>query len=289
MLTTRITARKIPGLMPGIFFCGWLLAVGIGATPKGTVSQLGEELFAEGNWPAARVECWRVQHDGNSPDADRARMLAAICALRMNVDVATARQELAGLWLDESIALETRCHAAYEFGRAEWAAGNRAAAAASLKFAWQSTRDIPLFGRAGASLYYLLRADGDLRRRERGTWFTLQSCRGGWPPRVWRDCRPPPRARPSLLSLPGRAVVGFYRAMISPAIGARCDLEPSCSEYFRQASRAHGLLGIPIMADRFIREPSVVAAQEHPVVTSAGRIHYADPLNAHDYWLRRQK
>ena len=53
-----------------------------------------------------------------------------------------------------------------------------------------------------------------------------------------------------------------------------------------QASRAHGLLGVPIMADRFVREPSVVAAAEKPVTMPDGRIRYADPVADHDFWMK---
>ena len=40
------------------------------------------------------------------------------------------------------------------------------------------------------------------------------------------------------------------------------------------------------MADRFVREPSVVAAKETPVTMPDGRIRYADPVSDHDYWLK---
>ena len=80
--------------------------------------------------------------------------------------------------------------------------------------------------------------------------------------------------------------MAFYSAQIGPAIGSRCDLLPSCSEYFLQASRAHGLLGVPIMADRFVREPSVVSARANPATMPDGRIRYADPVSDHDYWMK---
>ncbi len=80
------------------------------------------------------------------------------------------------------------------------------------------------------------------------------------------------------------AMVGIYRRGIGPAIGARCSLTPSCSEYFRQAGRRHGWLAFPMLADRLVREPGVVAAAE---VRVADRI--ADPLEDHDAWLARRR
>ena len=145
---------------------------------------------------------------------------------------------------------------------------------------------MPLFWRAGCTLYFRMKADRTLRRDRPALWQSLQSCRDAWPLEVWQECRPHKRSGPSLAALPGRWVVQFYRAQIGPAIGSRCDLQPSCSEYFLQAGRAHGLLGVPLIADRFVREPSVVAAAEQPVTLPGGRIRYADPVSDHDEWLK---
>ncbi len=281
MFLPRHAARKIPGLAPGIFFFAWALAAAADPAPD-----LAAELFAEGRWAEARTEALRAQAEESSLAAARARLLAAVCALRLGTDPATARQELESLWRDEALDRETRCLAAYESGLAEWAAGAKPPALAGLKFAYVNTREPPLFWRAGCSLYFFLKANKRLRKLEAETWRSLQSCRDAWPLEVWRECRPRKPAGAAAGSLPGQWVVRFYRAQIGPAIGARCDLEPSCSEYFRQASRAHGPLGVAIMADRFVREPSVVAAKEQPVTMPDGRIRYADPLSAHDAWLK---
>ncbi len=80
---------------------------------------------------------------------------------------------------------------------------------------------------------------------------------------------------------PVRGLVGFYRAVVASAIGNRCVLEPSCSRYSLQAARERGWLGLPMTADRLIREPSVVEAAEKPVTDSRGFIRYADPVSDH--------
>jgi putative component of membrane protein insertase Oxa1/YidC/SpoIIIJ protein YidD len=82
----------------------------------------------------------------------------------------------------------------------------------------------------------------------------------------------------------GHAVLDLYRTQIRPAIGQRCSLHPSCSEYARQALSRHGLLGIALIGDRAVREPDLVAAQADPIVIN-GRRFYRDPLDAHDGWL----
>ncbi len=82
-------------------------------------------------------------------------------------------------------------------------------------------------------------------------------------------------------ALPVRAMVGFYRVLVAPAIGSRCVLKPSCSRYSMQAARERGWIGIPMTGDRLIREPSVVMAKAVPVEDDGGRIRYADPVSDH--------
>ena len=81
-----------------------------------------------------------------------------------------------------------------------------------------------------------------------------------------------------------RAVVRFYRGFIASAIGARCVLEPSCSQYFLEASRKHGILGIPMIADRFVREPPE-SHSDRLIRTKSGQWRHHDPVEDHDWWF----
>lgn len=92
-----------------------------------------------------------------------------------------------------------------------------------------------------------------------------------------------PRRRGRLPAL----VIGFYRKNIGPAIGQRCQLHPSCSEYMLQASRRHGWLALPLIADRLVREPGVAARAEVPL-QAGDAIRFADPVEDHTFWLRGQ-
>ena len=270
--------------MPGIFF--FLFACNIRA---GSPLDLAADLFGEGQWATARTECLRVQAEESGPAVDRARLLSAVSLLRLGTARERAKTDLFSLWQDSAVDSETRCMAAYELGLADWADGGKTNVLPALKFAYLKAHEAPLFWRAGCSLYFFLKTNKPIRRQEAATWQSLQSCRDAWPLEVWRECRPRKQKGDSLAALPGKWIVKFYRAQIGPAIGSRCDLLPSCSEYFIQASRAHGLLGIPIMADRFIREPSVVSAAEKPVTMPDGRIRYSDPVSDHDFWMRKTK
>jgi len=280
------SARTIPGLVPGIFF----FILGPAVAGAGVALDLAGELYAEGQWEAAWTESRRALAEAGGPEAAaRARLLSAQAARRAGQASGPALNELRAVWGDEEVPLEIRCAAACELGQAEGENRDAAAAYDALLFAYQNARGAPLFWRSGCSLYFLMKTDRRLRRDGAAVWRSLQSCRDAWPLEIWRECRPRRKAGPSWASAPGRWIVGFYRSQIGPAIGARCDLEPSCSEYFLRASRAHGLLGIPIMADRFIREPSVVSAKEKPVVMPDGRIRFADPLSDHDFWMEKKR
>ena len=91
--------------------------------------------------------------------------------------------------------------------------------------------------------------------------------------------------RDSGFSYPARGFIWFYRTQISPAIGARCQIYPSCSEYFVQAARKHGVAALPMIADRFVREPEIFSQGRHPVELSDGRILWGDAVSDHDWWF----
>jgi putative component of membrane protein insertase Oxa1/YidC/SpoIIIJ protein YidD len=88
-------------------------------------------------------------------------------------------------------------------------------------------------------------------------------------------------------STSGAAAVltGFYRTQISPAIGSRCPMHPSCSSYFRQASDRHGFwTAVPMIGDRFVREPHHYKHRIRPM-NVRGLEKSFDPLEYHDYWF----
>ncbi len=143
-----------------------------------------------------------------------------------------------------------------------------------------------LFLRAGCSLDLLVREFPSLGKNDPVLFQSLETSRSLWTPELIRECLPEKESGGGALSKPGKWVVAFYREMVRPAIGGRCSLDPSCSEYFKQASEKHGLLGLPIQADRFIREPSVVQAAEKPISVN-GAVRYADPLSDHDEWMKK--
>ena len=82
---------------------------------------------------------------------------------------------------------------------------------------------------------------------------------------------------------PFLSALNWYRTVLSPLDGKRCDMAPTCSLYAQQAFREHGpLWGFVLTADRLLHE-----ADEQRFVPSyllKGERHFVDPLTANTYW-----
>lgn len=80
-------------------------------------------------------------------------------------------------------------------------------------------------------------------------------------------------------------LLGFYRTVVSPVDGDRCDMAPTCSLYSRQALAEHGvLLGIVLTADRLLHEADEIPRV--PEVQVGGQTFHYDPLEHNTYWWR---
>ena len=266
---------RIPGALPGIlFFWAWAVVAAAG--------ELALDLFAEGDWLGCRRECGRTL--SQAPENESARLLAAVCGFRLTNGVDRAVDVLGGLAASATSA-NVRAMAAYELGRCSWSRGDSGNAFRLFRQAFLETSSEDLFLRAGCSLDLLVRDFPTLGKNDRQLFQSLDTSRVLWTPDIIRECLPQQK-QGGALSKPGQWIVAFYREMVRPAIGGRCSLEPSCSEYFKQASEKHGLLGLPIQADRFNREPSDVQAAEKPISVNGG-VRYADPLSEHDEWMKK--
>ncbi|HMP76667.1 MAG TPA: membrane protein insertion efficiency factor YidD [Kiritimatiellia bacterium] len=243
---------------------------------------LALELAEEGDWTGARREALRVLAE--QPEDDAALLLAADCALQLDPRAESARRVVEHLSMQSSNDA-LRARAAYRAGRAHWAAGDRRAAWTAYARAFQQAEDRALFLRSGCAMFLLRREDESLGAEDPALLQQLASCRNLWNFELRDEVRVRPPGAKTISANPATWVVGFYRTQVRPAIGHRCSLKPSCSEYFLQASRAHGVLGVPLLGDRLVREPDVVKYAEDPV-ESGGRTYHRDPLENHTYWMR---
>jgi putative component of membrane protein insertase Oxa1/YidC/SpoIIIJ protein YidD len=264
---------------------GWLaLAAARAAGP----ADLPAELFAEGRWQDCLRECRRATVE--APEQAAPQVLAAVAGLRLGHRDSKTLQHLAALAGNTTtLSADLRAFAAFELGRVRWQQGDATNAFGWTHGAFRQAEQPELFARAGCLLAEILRRFPGLGKGEAALFQTLETCRPLWTPEVVRDALgPPPGGAFAAEARPVQWIVALYRAGIRPALGNRCSLTPSCSEYFLLAGKKHGLLAFPIVADRLVREPGVVQAAEHPVHRDE-RLLYADPLADHDVWLKKQK
>jgi uncharacterized protein len=103
-----------------------------------------------------------------------------------------------------------------------------------------------------------------------------------------REAGAPGKRSRSPVAWLARGAVRFYQTQIGPAIGQRCSMHPSCSTYCAQAIGRYGLAGIPMTADRLIRESDHVRHRLRPVLIN-GVEKYDDPVEDHSLWFRRYR
>ncbi|WP_207679934.1 membrane protein insertion efficiency factor YidD [Desulfonema magnum] len=249
-------------------------------SPAGQLD-LATDLFEERNWRACRTECSRVLLA--CPGHEKAVLLRAVSELRSGKD---STKSLRLLCESPDTSPETAVIAHYELGRALWKSGEPEKAFLHLKKAFENSRSGNLFLRAGCSLSLLLKQHSELAEDSSGLQMQLKSCSPLWSREIRAECAISPRGESgSWTGKPGQWLISFYRSQISPAIGQRCSLNPTCSEYARQALRKHGILGLGFIGDRLVREPDVVAEKKSPVRIN-GRWRYRDPLKEHDDWMK---
>lgn len=261
--------------MSGILFIFWC------ASASAQSLELATELLAEGNFASAYREAARVGVE--QPDNEQAMLLEAQSLARQAVSPETRSSAILALshLVESSRNSDVRALAAYEAARLHWANGDLPQAWFNYGIAFRAAGDHELFLRSGCALFLLRQKQADLGSDDPVLREQLATCRDLWTWELRDEVRISAGEHASRLTAkPGEWIVSFYRSQIGPAIGHRCSLSPSCSAYFLEASHQHGLLGVPLIADRLVREPGVVAAAENPVEVR-GEMRFADPLSDH--------
>lgn len=91
-----------------------------------------------------------------------------------------------------------------------------------------------------------------------------------------------PGSESSLLPFP----ISFYQKIISPAVGNRCQMSPSCSAYSQEALQTHGFfLGWIMTCDRLMRCGRDETHLSPRIWTPEGRLTL-DSLSGNDSWLK---
>jgi len=275
--THPCSTKRIPGILSGILFLFSPLLL------KASDSSLSEELFCEGNYPACARESLRVL--SQSPTNETAVLLHTCAVLRTgSADINTGLSTLLQL-ARQARETEIRAQAANEAAWLLFSRGNISNAWKLAEQAFLTSTNSSISLSSGALLTRMTIHHPKQAAPSLSLALQMATCApvlAGIPPPPFLPCAS--KDHGSLLSRPGQWIVAFYRFAIRPAIGSRCSLSPSCSEYFLQASRKHKLLAFPMIADRLVREPSVVNAAQHTSQVN-GKTLVLDPLDNHDFWM----
>ncbi|HMP90164.1 MAG TPA: membrane protein insertion efficiency factor YidD [Kiritimatiellia bacterium] len=275
-MLTVFSRKAIPGFISGIAFF-------IGAGVFAASIDLAVQLFEEEQWDKARRECLRVLYV--SPDDEQALMMLAVSALRENASAV----EYDGIFtrLVETGSPEIRAISAYELGRLRWLAGNMEDAWRYHAIAFESTRSPWLYLHSACALDTLRRRYPKIATQHPSINTQVDTTRPLWNRDIRYASNPENFVEKSRRG-PGSLFIAFYRSQVRPAIGRRCSLHPSCSEYFLEANHDHGWLAVPMVADRLVREPGVVSKAERPVLIG-NEFMVEDPLRDHNFWMKGEK
>ncbi len=249
-------------------------------SPPSPTERLAVQLFNEGNWRQSRKECERILLIKPHPTL---QLLHAVCGLRLGC-ISESQTELQKLCNTRTTPPLTKAMAHYELGRQYWLDAKNKLAFLHLEKSFTSNASVDIFNRSGCTLYQLLNEDKKLSAQHKELRPLLSTCSRAWNQQIFDDCRKPKPSKKGIATAPARWLIRFYQTQISPAIGSRCSLQPSCSHYAVEALKKHGLIGIGAMTDRFIREPDVVKYRNNPIDVD-GKIKYRDPLTNHDWWM----
>lgn len=244
---------------------------------------LATDLFEKTEWELCQRECRRAVLTKADP-IEKFQLLSAMSSVRMDADAETAAAAFKKI-IHENMDPQVSAIASYEQGRIQWQLNQPLEAFESFTFAFQTTTNKALFLRSSCSIYLLFKDAPELKPGHEDIVNQVGTTRDQWYGALFKECaKPDPEKNHTKAP---NWIIRFYRSQISPAIGDRCTLEPSCSEYFHQAHQHHGLKAFPMIADRFFREPEVSSRKQDPVVTESGQVRYRDPIENHTFWMKK--
>ncbi|MDD5520209.1 MAG: membrane protein insertion efficiency factor YidD [Kiritimatiellae bacterium] len=271
---------KVSLAVSGTFLFLLILVFPLKCTGETCPESLAVDLFAEGNFGVCIQECSRLiaEDKGN----ETVLLLQAVAKMRSGKD---NKVELKNITESPHYSPATANMARYELARAHWKSGNIRNALEQFKKLFESSDQGPLFLRAGCSINLLIKQYPELAEHVCDIKNQLDTCSSLWSGKIIDECRISPAGKKeSIAGTPVQWMISFYRSQISPALGRRCSLQPSCSEYGMQSLKKHGLLGLAMIGDRTVREPDVVANKPSPV-RIGNRWCYKDTVEEHDWWM----
>ena len=97
--------------------------------------------------------------------------------------------------------------------------------------------------------------------------------------------RVPRTKAPHPIRVPAYAWIRIFQKFVSPVDGGSCTYYPTCSAYGLHAIEKHGvLIGIPMTAERVMRDHSPNDPARYPLREHRGQFYYWDPVESNDKW-----
>ena len=282
---SKSNSKRVPSLQSGTLFFSLILIFPLCMPCHAKdITTLAVDLFAEADFEACKTECFRIL--ASDPTNETSLLLKAVSEVRLKGSNTSNLKHLAD---SSAISSETRAMAQYELARSYWKNGKAKEALLEFKKTFISTSRHNLFLRAGCSISLLLEEYPSLTSEVSDIEPQIDASSQLWSNEILNECRWSRNVKEdSLTGKPAQWMITFYRKQISPALGRRCSLVPSCSEYAMQSLKKHGALGVAMIGDRTIREPDVVAEKGSPV-RIGNKQFYKDSVKEHDWWMESKK
>jgi hypothetical protein len=250
------------------------------------LSDFVKQLAKEGDWQNCYIEATRA--DIADPENNELKYYRAVAAIKTDINKNFFLTNLHDIYTSTNNppSDNTKNMSAYEYGREQWKAGNDQEAFDGLTYSFYNAADPELFILSGCSLFQFADDYPKYKKEYPDLYMQINSTRDLWNAKFFNMSKKEHR-KDGIITKAGKGFISFYRTQIGPAIGERCVMQPSCSEYFKQNINKHGIVAIPMQADRFFREPDESHKNNNIVIVN-DKIKHADPITDHDFWFKKK-
>jgi len=272
----------------GFLFCFSYTSAAISEVVEGNEkSVFFKQLAQEGDWQNCYTEATRANIA--DPTNTEIQYYRAISGINTDKNKKLFLSNLHDIYTSTNnpASNNIRNLSAYEYGREQWKAGDDEKAFDALTYSFYNAADPKLFILSGCSLFHFAGDYPKYKKEHPDLYMQINSTRDLWNAKFLNMSKIENDRKDGIITKAGKGFISFYRTQIGPAIGERCVLQPSCSEYFKQNLQKHSAVAIPMQADRFFREPDESHKSDNIVIIN-NKIKHADPITDHDFWFKTQ-
>ncbi|MDA3797467.1 MAG: membrane protein insertion efficiency factor YidD [Kiritimatiellae bacterium] len=255
---------------------------------KDVTTKLIKQFAKDANWKNCYVEAMRA--DISYPENQEFKYYKAMSALKLNKNNEESLETLYKIYTSTNLPTSNRTKtlAAYEYGREQWKQANDKQAFDGVTYTFYNTKSPELFILSGCALFQFASDFPQYKKDNPDLYMQINSSRDLWNAKYFTLSKVEIKhENTGLITKAGKGFITFYRTQIGPAIGDRCVLQPSCSEYFKQNLNAHGIVALPMQTDRFFREPDMAHRSSNVIIVN-GKVKHTDPISDHDFWFEKK-